>query len=470
MIFHACYPYPDSIDDSNEFIVSALSNNINPFRPIGYSWFLMIIHSFSESISLIFKTQILLYGIGILFFIQTVSYFFPEQPTWIRLIMTGGLVLSPTAIYMSNTFMPDILLTSLTLIWLGTLAWIIFRKNVWMLLLNFALLILIIQTSYIGLFFPFISFLAVVTTYGRSGVLAGIVPFLILIHLNMDTRKKMEKQFQVSTYSPTTNWQLANNVVSMVPYVKPDSAALRIPSYWKIHNYMKSYGTTFFPRKEATPDFMFSQELPLRQYFNHFRAGKNEDFRKTWAKAGTDLGNYAKSLIKLYPVEYFKYFVLGNCKRVIYPTPVITSQFNEIKPDRLTRRWFGLPKDTRFIAKRPFYSEHVAPILPVANLLIWISFLGAIIIGGYKLRHQNWKSPQYRFIQALLTFLIVFLGFGIFATPLELRHMLPIFAVRWVSPLLILGLIFQLQRKELKSTIPEIEQPAEVSYQRKSYL
>src|SRR5438445_170385 len=75
-IFKLCYPFPDFISDSYNYIESAANNlNVNLW-PIGYAKFLVLIHQISYNDTLLVTIQYFLLQSSLLYFFYTINYLY----------------------------------------------------------------------------------------------------------------------------------------------------------------------------------------------------------------------------------------------------------------------------------------------------------------------------------------------------------------------------------------------------------
>ena len=109
IVLRTVYPYPATMSDSGGYVLTAMNNVFNFYRPFGYSQFLRIVYFFSSSIHAVFTVQIILYAVSIAFFALTIKYFFKPQSQIVWYILLIILVLSPMAFFMSNAIMSDML-------------------------------------------------------------------------------------------------------------------------------------------------------------------------------------------------------------------------------------------------------------------------------------------------------------------------------------------------------------------------
>ena len=97
-IFKHYYPFPSFFLDSYSYIYAAEQGDIISYRPIGYSWFLIIIHVISASDTfLVFVQYCLLQGAGLYLYFSITCLYHPRKIIgWILFIF---LLLDPVILY-----------------------------------------------------------------------------------------------------------------------------------------------------------------------------------------------------------------------------------------------------------------------------------------------------------------------------------------------------------------------------------
>jgi hypothetical protein len=130
-VFKLCFPFPDFISDSYNYILGAqLHLDVNIW-PIGYSKFLALFHWFTTSA---FALVLFQYGMYI-FSVYPILYFhphlfFPHPEDSPEECSRLFLFFNPLLLFLANYVGSDTLFASMSTIWLTQLIWIVRRPSV----------------------------------------------------------------------------------------------------------------------------------------------------------------------------------------------------------------------------------------------------------------------------------------------------------------------------------------------------
>lgn len=441
-LFRISYPYPDTYPDTGNYVLCAENMEIGGYRPIGYSWFLYFCHLISAGIHFVYYAQFTLNVIASLFLLFTVKFFFRPLKNYFFLVASILIILNPATLYLTNYLMSDSVFVSLTLVWIATAIWLIYKKSIWIFLLHLAVLFLLIQVRYSGLFFPLFSMIVLYISWGKTGKLVWIVPALVFAFVYSDTKKKTEKIFGTEVFSAFSGWQLANNAMHIVPHIDLEPGEIKNRNNSYIHSIVVTTDSSKFPDKGITSNFLWDDSLALKSVLREIRISRRMNYVKGWVYCGKVFKKYGQFLIMKYPLKYFRYFAIYNMKNIFYPPLEIFGRYVEYEPEETLSSWFNLGPE-KFTPKWNFFIKYISPKLSIMNLLLWILVILILIYAVFRIRIISFSDIQRKMFWILFAFTVVYLAFHVLASPITLRYLVPLFNIKIIVPYILLNAMYK---------------------------
>lgn len=122
------YPDPNFRGDSASYIAAVLLHADAAEWPVGYSKFLILIHFFSHSATLLVSVQYLFLELSALLFLFTLKYFMRSGSVIFNILFTL-IVFNPLFLHLGNYIMSGVLFISLSLLWITQLLWVLYRPS-----------------------------------------------------------------------------------------------------------------------------------------------------------------------------------------------------------------------------------------------------------------------------------------------------------------------------------------------------
>jgi protoporphyrinogen oxidase len=434
IIFKLLYPFAGFINgDSYVYLETAYHNFYINTYPIGYSKFLRLISVFTHSDTVVVAIQYFLLQATTLSLIFTLFYFYsPVKLT--KILLFGVMLVNPVYLYLANYISSDAFFLSLSLTWFTLLIWIMNRPSIWMIIVNSFVLFMAFSVRYNALFYPVISVVALLLT--RRKVLMNIFGFcisiLLIVVFMWSTTNKYAEISGHRQFTPFTGWQMANNALYAYRYV--DSAhrkdvPLKLRQLDKIvRNYFDSSRDIRTHPSEAliaSTVYMWAPNSPLSIYMDgKFKKDSTATPLKRWSTVAPIMNEYGSFLMKTYPNEFIKFYLIPNAMKYYAPPVEFLNQYSTgvDSVNETAKVWFGYKsnkikcyfKDFR-VTVLDFY-----PILTgTMNVVLVFSLISFIILRGYK------RFPELKKGLILLASLwAVNFGFSVFASPIALRFQL----------------------------------------------
>jgi len=436
-LIHFCYPLPATYSDSFSYIRAAIDDQFSIFRPFGYSAFLQIGHFFSQSIHAVFIIQTLIYAVAVGMFIMALKRYFPVK-SWLQYVLEVVIVCSPVAFYMLNALMSDALFCASIFLMLAMLMVVIMEES-WVAGVLFLFVFWVsLYARYSAMFFPivFIPILFFIKTKGlKWGMIVGICVvfglFYNTVSTNMQTYTR-HRQFSTGF----DGWQLANNAMCMLPYIDTDAEAPKNRKVRELHEFSKhrfdeQIKSVTHEGTKVTAGFLWSTELPLKQYLFYSMQKTGKPYPVLWARLGaTTYADYGKWLIMTYPVDFWKYYLSLNIPQAFYPTSLeMVGSYSHVEVgNRELQEWFNYGGE--LTERYPIYSKSLKAVLPFIEVLTWgLLLIGLIILIVF---WPKWTITKQHRIVFWLLFAFGFLYYGttLFATPIVIRYWMPMHALK----------------------------------------
>jgi hypothetical protein len=448
------YPYPQTLSDTGNYVLSATSGKINGYRPYGYSGFLSFFHGLSTDVTFVVDWQWFMTFLSVGFFLFTVKFIFRDLPRLAFYTLCVICIFNPSIIFMDSYIMSDSLFVSLTLLFLTTCIWIIYDGSLTAIVANLLLLWWCMDTRYIGLFYPLFSAGALVWALWKRfkwmSLAAGLLPLLMLFFYRSSTTDKMKEEFGVETFSSFGGWQKANNGVAVLPYVKVDSTEITDPQVKAIYEIVRQFPDSCFNTANVmATNFMWVREYPGKQCLFRYIQQTGTPYMKAWAYMGTQMDAYGDFLETHYRSEFIKHFIIPNIKNIFEVYEIMDLQDSVSYAGM--RDFFTYDRETYHYRTHIFRS--FTGIRKIGDGLAWLAFFLSVIGGLVMQKKLNWTREQKMITAGLVLFIGAFCGASTIAAPINnFRYMMPIFYAQiLVSVLVISGILVAVRKTDDES-------------------
>lgn len=458
IIFKHFYPNPNIIFDSYYYVwAAAFKDNVSAW-PIGYSKFLQLIGYFTHSVTLLILLQYVFLQLSFLYFFFSLIFIFKPQ-RWISWLILVFFIINPIYIYTCNLILSDTLFLGLSLLWLISLLWIIVRPQLWMLFVHALLLLITFSVRHSALYYPVIGVLGILLCRlpVKIKALGIFLQLLVVGGFMMITTYLNEREFGVKQFSPFQSWKVASNALYIYEHV-PVKELQPVPKKFELLDSMVRayYNSSHKPVNIFSPDaswgsyYMFMYPSPLLRYKDLFYPPDGLFLINvpTYSKMGSLYKDYGSWILKHYPEQYIKYFVIPNI--YLYMLPYAEVYFDSYNPfnlqtdtiGRVTRKWFGIQtikaKESSVTFRANFFDSY--PMLNTCvHLMFILMMIGFVVLKGF----QKIKRP-YRLILLLISMLwIINFVFIVMASASLLRYQLFITVVEFVFSVIMWDLLYK---------------------------
>ncbi|SEL63399.1 hypothetical protein SAMN04488505_102725 [Chitinophaga rupis] len=430
-VFKVLYPFPNFMPpDSNSYIEAAYSNQLINIWAIGYSKFLRLFSSFTNSHFALVLFQYILLQTCVLYFLYTIKYLlYPGK--WFFRLAVAGTILNPLLLHISNFISSDAIFTALSLLWFTQLLWILYKPHQRLLLFHALVLLLAFTVRYNAVFYPMISVVVIFFTDLRKRVkVIGIGSIVFLLGAFTG---RTEYQYYVETgtfqYSAFGGWLIGSNALYGYAYAKPLPTDEVPEKYRQLHAIVNRHmdSIRYLPERpdaEVAIYYFWNFKSPLLEYmYQKWNSDTTTGYFKRWATMAPLYAGYGRYLVQHYPILYLKYYVWPNFVKYYAPPAKFMASYNlggqTVAP--ITVTWFGLKNNkisTYFKDKTIKISDYFTALTAFTNIFFALGFISFIYLTGF-----NRSVPYAKHI--LWWMFTVWIGnmvFSVLSAPIELRY------------------------------------------------
>ena len=456
VLFKFRYPFANYMPDSYSYLEAAFNNSNVNMWPVAYSKFLRLISVFTHSDKIVVGLQYLFMQCSSLVFLFSLLYWLKPR-RGVKTILMLFVLLNPLPLYLANYISADALFIGLSLLWLSSLIWIIYKPRPLLVVVQAVLLLACFTVRYNAIYYPFVAILALLLSRQPwKFKLLGVTLSLLLVGSSiLYTSNKMKETIGQWEFSAFSGWQLANNALYMYQHI-PAAERGPIPKRFAgLETMVRQHMDTLAKIKFSSADsansyfYLWSSRGPLIQYLERkYKKDSATPYFNRWASEGPLYSSYALYLIKKYPLEFAKEWLLPNAVKYVVPPTEFLGIYNMGSEDvgRLAKDWFDY-KSVKILSqgkKNRETSIAATEWFPIfgamSNILLVMGSIGVIFFGGVR-----WK--EYGLVQllaAMLTFYFVNSAFSVFASPVVLRYQVfPLLVAFCVGAILIERIWFQ---------------------------
>ena len=432
ILFKVRYPFANYMPDSYSYLEAAYTNADVNMWPVAYSKFLRQISVFTHSDKIVVGVQYFFMQCSGLLFLFTLLYFLKPGRV-VRNILYAFFLFNPVALYVSNYISADALFIGLSLLWLSSLLWIIFKPKPWQIVVQAVLLLACFTVRYNAIYYPLIAALAyLLSRQSWQRKLAGIgLGCTLILASVLYTSNKMLEVTGKRQFSAFGGWQLANNALYMYEHIPANERGPVPAKFARLETMVRQHMDTLSKVKLTKEDsvtnyfYLWSPKGPLVQYMVRDWKGDTVTPQfKRWASEGPLYAEYASYLIRKYPMQFASDFLLPNSIKYAVPPPEFLGIYNMggDSVGRLAKEWFNYKTQRVREHNNKNARIGVAGIYPywstLVNVFLLICVAGLAVFTGFK---QGDKG-LFRVLFIALFFWLLNTGFSIFASPIVLRY------------------------------------------------
>jgi hypothetical protein len=448
IVFKFCYPYPDFISDSYNYIESAAKHLDVNLWPIGYAKFLTLVHLLSANDTLLVGIQYAFLQISLLVLFYTLLDLFRPSRGMTRLLFVVLLV-NPVFLWLANCIMSDALFATLSIAWISLLLQQLRAPSRIGLLIQVLLVAMAFVVRPTAMYYPFIGALVILLVpIKRIEKLAWILaPVLLILPFVLFSKAKTKAITGIPQFSVFSGWQIANNALYMYPRIEVDSSEIP-PETLPIDRESKQYVNWLIAKHYnlaldgyAGGFFLKQPETPLKTYMNrHYNKELNTNAFLAWGKVSPMYAVYGSWLIRHYPIDFARYFLWLNTKNYFLPPLEKFSIYNYGQDSiwEIAQAWFRYPSLRIHSLSKALPSILFFPYPPIF-FIINLYFLGCMLWLGFT---GKWRLLSPIFHKALLiiaAFGLLNFCFSVFAAPIVLRYQITPYVLIFSFSLLLFG-------------------------------
>jgi hypothetical protein len=443
------YPYPNFMPpDSYNYIKAAADNDFISIWPIGYSKFLRLVSVFSRSHFVLVTLQYLLLQISVLYFLFTFQYLLTPGKWMFRVIFILSIA-NPLLPHIANFVSSDCLFTTLSLIWLTQLIWIIYKPTPKLLIIHAVIILFAFTVRFNAIYYPLFSIAVIaIRSIPQKTKWLGIGCIVLLLSLFIG-RTVYEYKVKTGTtqFSAFGGWLLAANALYGYAHASKNDIGAVPTKFQELHKIVNHHmdslrNLRIRPDKEPGIYYFWNFKSPLRIYMQ--RSSRNADFFKTWASVAPLYESYGLYLMRKHFSLFIRNYVWPNLQRYYAPPTYFMGAYNmEIKSvDPIAATWFGW-KNNKLPVRSKDRKIHI-----LNYFSLFVSLINSLFLGGGVLFVafgccNNCGSLKKNIFVLVSLFWISNLSFSLLSAPIELRYQLFPIVITFAFPLFFMSQILQ---------------------------
>jgi hypothetical protein len=463
------YPYPNFMPpDSYNYLEAAYRNDFINIWPIGYSRFLRLVSSFSNSHMVLVVLQYLLLMASVLYFYFSLRYLLSPGKWLFRIMLTVGIV-NPLLPHIANFVSSDCLFTTLSLVWFTQLLRILYQPTLRLLLVHAIILLLAFMFRFTAIWYPFMS-IAIIALgpMPRNTKLLGIssIAFLLLLFIGSS---KYEYQVKTGTtqYAAFGGWQMAANALYGYAYATPADPATVPNKFRELHTLVNHHMDSIRrlarrPDQEIGVYYFWDFKSPLIIYMNkQWQKTPNRPYFKKWASMAPLYADYGRYLVARHPGPFIQHYVWPNLVRYYMPPAYFMEYYNMLNTtaDPIASTWFDWTNNQLPVRTKD-RQIHIIGIFPSLLAVLNPLFLLSSLVFIFSTSFGNCSLFCKRIIAFMFTIWIFNASFSVLSAPIELRYQLfPVVITLSFSMFLIVGIIKSMQSIKANEQQPTIPLP-----------
>lgn len=466
VIFKYYYPYPNMVMDSYEYLNAAVLHwQVNCY-PIGYSKFLELFLSFSNSSILLVWIQYIFLEVSCALLFITIVYFFKPSKL-IQFIILAFLFCNPLFLFSSNFIMSDVLYTTISILWLTQLIWIIGRSRPFMIWINAMLLLLAYATRSNSVFYPLLSsiFIILSSLRPRLKMTAILLEIVFIGGFIQYTRIEMKELTGIRQFSPVGGWHIANNALYTYSHTYLEDKSPVPEKFSPLDSIVRNYfdhtkhhvEVLEFDRLNGYGGYYLDDRTsPLFQYM-YWKYGHDTDllsYRK-WGPMGQLCAEYGTYLIQQHPLDFLHYYVMPNTARYLWPPTEVFETYTPffLRPDDfgvMAAKYLQLKTLTiniKLINLRTSVISYYPMIFGFLNIFMILAVINLVLFRGPK----NTNKINLSILSCVISLFLLNFIFSVTAASIVLRYEQFILIILFVFDALLGEIIYKLyvtQRKK----------------------
>ncbi|MBV8253583.1 MAG: hypothetical protein JO154_13330 [Chitinophaga sp.] len=433
ILFKILYPFPDFISDSASYIDTNLEHLKVNLWPVGYSYFIALIHGISASHVFLVAVQYLLLQATLLYVFYAAAYLLNLRPVNTT-IFFFFLIVNPAFLYLANCVLSDTLFLAISMIIFMQYLWIFRQPKLSYILIQGVLIGLAFTIRYTAIYYPLVTLLAIPFSCYKlpEKLLAIALPWVFIVPFILYTQQKTKEITGTAEFSVFGGWQIANNALYMYGHIQVDSTQLP-PETRKLDRFSKIFFTKMPPTEEnlASLPGTYFIKMPnaiLKPYLiMNVKWGKHataRDMFKAWGTVSPIYNTYGKYLIKKYPFSFMRYYMWLNTKTYFSPHLEKFTNYNLDMNEMWAspQQWFQLESPAVYKVPPTYVFEIIGTLYKWLFAALNFYFAVSVFFLYYGRKNSKGTYISFAGVWAAIIFVILNFGFSVFATPVVLRY------------------------------------------------
>jgi MFS family permease len=244
------YPDPYLISDTGEYLWSAHTFRLNPYKPFGYSLLLAgcrVVLPFPLGVAILQSVL----RLGATTLLGVVLRRYVTMPRWVVLSVSLLVGLDPMALFLDHHLLSDSLFLSATVTVLAAVLAHVRLGSWWWLLLGLVAMSIAITTRFVGLVYP-VLLLGVILLYpGRARIGRALAVVGVTVAIVAGTAIVNRQVFGVFRVTTFDGWALYGNIGSLIGIGAGEAASVADPEGRLLFEYFAAFPEETYRNRTA---------------------------------------------------------------------------------------------------------------------------------------------------------------------------------------------------------------------------
>jgi 4-amino-4-deoxy-L-arabinose transferase-like glycosyltransferase len=389
-VMWVAYPNPLMITDTAEFIRSAQSLQHNPYKPIGYSLFMALIHEIAPHTWALLLAQVLVRLVATIAFLSVLRRFWSVSQG-VASVLGALCAIEPLNLLADHTLLSDSLFASFTLLTFAALLWYLKQPSGRAALALWVSLALAMLVRHVGLFYFVLVLLTIVALRAQRWVLhAGLISLaFVALVLGIAWRFKVDQG--VFALTAFDGWALYGGVAPFMDR-SPDYYMRLDPELQSIYKFFDAFPDSIYDSPRSNDWYRWSPHSPAKQYlYRVIESGRVRDYHAAYVETNRVLRRLSRDIVLHRPLAFIFQVYVPNVLRTVWRATVVdvdTRVFNYQGQTHATIRNYYREDSGPWRARITLFGE-LAHILPYWVTLWWVATLAGAVRAITRHRRRN---------------------------------------------------------------------------------
>lgn len=317
----AAYPNPLMLTDTAALIQSAKYLQLNPFKPIGYSFFIALVHSVIASTWALLVVHTLVRLLATIVFLSVLRRFW-QIPKNVVIVLGVLCGLEPLSLISDHTLLSGSLFTSLTLLTFASLLWYLKRPSWQSLVALWVSMALAMLVRHIGVLYFGIALLTILALRPSRWWVHFLCIAIGFTGLASGIARRHKADVGVFALTAFDGWALFGDVAPLMDR-NPEYYSQLNPKLRAVYEHFAAFPDSIYDPPRGNNWYRFNLNSPAKQFLyllHHKRPDVN--YQQAYVATNVALRLLSRDIILHRPFAYGFRVYLPNLLRTMWRADV----------------------------------------------------------------------------------------------------------------------------------------------------